>query len=338
MSIILMSDEKSKRSIFFQKAAMELKKQVHIVPLNAKGILEVKRWSQQESKKIYIKIDPLTYATSEVNQLPVIISNYRHWLEELQTIPNVSFLNTPKVILETLDKIACKRKLTQRGISVTPFFEDKVTTISELRALAKKEKAYQLFIKTNWGSGAAGVVAYRQNPIKGEERIFTSLKYDHGALYNTKVLRQIIDSQEIEQILDTLLKQPTIVERWIPKATHNGLAYDLRVVWQFGKIEKMVARQSSGPITNLHLNNRALSVEQLKLSAELLEQIEKLCNDAMLLFPGLNVAGIDILISKDKKQARIIEINGQGDLIYADIYKGNSIYRHQIERMSVDGI
>ena len=45
------------------------------------------------------------------------------------------------------------------------------------------------------------------------------------------------------------------------------------------------------------------------------------------------LAQIDILLERGSLRPRIIEMNGQGDLIYQDIYEKNVIYRHQAEMM-----
>ena len=45
------------------------------------------------------------------------------------------------------------------------------------------------------------------------------------------------------------------------------------------------------------------------------------------------MAGIDVLLEKGTMKPYIIEINGQGDLIYQDIYDENRIYKRQIEMM-----
>ena len=42
---------------------------------------------------------------------------------------------------------------------------------------------------------------------------------------------------------------------------------------------------------------------------------------------------MDILLEKGSLRPRVIEMNGQGDLIYQDIYDKNKIYRHQAEMM-----
>ena len=46
-------------------------------------------------------------------------------------------------------------------------------------------------------------------------------------------------------------------------------------------------------------------------------------------FPGLQSAGIDLLLEKGSLSPRIIEMNAQGDLIYQDLYDQNQIYRRQ---------
>ena len=45
------------------------------------------------------------------------------------------------------------------------------------------------------------------------------------------------------------------------------------------------------------------------------------------------MAGIDILLEKKNMRPLIIEMNGQGDLIYQDIYGENNIYREQVGKL-----
>lgn len=42
------------------------------------------------------------------------------------------------------------------------------------------------------------------------------------------------------------------------------------------------------------------------------------------------MTGIDLLLEKGTMRPRVIEINGQGDLIYQDIYRENRIYQEQV--------
>ena len=132
-------------------------------------------------------------------------------------------------------------------------------------------------------------------------------------------------------IINKLADLGVIVEKWHPKDVFNGKSYDLRAVYQFGRIEYIVVRQSDGPVTNLHLNNQAADIKELGLSGGIMSGIEEICNKAVSLFDGLRVAGIDVMLDKGSRNPRIIEINGQGDLIYQDIFSENIIYRKQAE-------
>ena len=114
----------------------------------------------------------------------------------------------------------------------------------------------------------------------------------------------------------------------------QGFSYDLRAVMQEGKMDFLLARLSKGPITNLHLNNRPLQIEDLRLPESVVCNMISVCQEAMACFEGLRCAGIDILLEKGSLNPRIIEMNGQGDLIYQDIYHENVIYRHQAEIMA----
>ena len=134
-------------------------------------------------------------------------------------------------------------------------------------------------------------------------------------------------------MINTILALDVMIERWYPKADFQGKSFDLRVVYQFGHIAHVVARGSKGPVTNLHLNNQEIDINELGLEQELMNEIETVCEDAVDLFPGLSMAGIDILIEKNSQKPYIIEVNGQGDLIYQDIYNDNRIYKEQIRRM-----
>lgn len=152
-------------------------------------------------------------------------------------------------------------------------------------------------------------------------------------LLNTKRLRCFSREEEIRPLLDRLLQTGCIVERWYAKASHGAYSYDLRAVVQGGELDFLLARLSKGPITNLHLNNHPLEASALGLPDGVLGEIRELCRRAMACYPGLWSAGIDILLERGSLKPRIIEMNGQGDLLYQDIYGENRIYGHQAEWM-----
>lgn len=79
----------------------------------------------------------------------------------------------------------------------------------------------------------------------------------------------------------------------------------------------------------LHLNNNARLWSELPLSEDVRQRVYLLCRKAVRTL-GLRYAGVDVLIERGTDTPYIIEVNGQGDHIYQDMYAHNSIYTRQI--------
>ena len=239
---------------------------------------------------------------------------------------------------------------------MTELLSAKVKTALQLEEEMRKKRCYGVFVKPRCFSGAAGVAAFRMHPANGKRMLYTSCRLKQGQLINTKQLACIQGREEIHSLLDELLSLGCVVERWHPKADFRGKSYDLRIVFQFGHIASMVARQSRGPITNLHLNNQAVEVGELGLDEITLRRIEEICEKTYEAYAkpfagemaaelegrcgpdpangGAAVLGMDLLLEKGTLQPRVIELNGQGDLIYKDIYGENRIYKEQARYLS----
>ncbi len=218
---------------------------------------------------------------------------------------------------------------------------ERIDNVDQLLEVMRVRRAYQVFIKPVYGSGAAGVAAFRWQPLTGKMVLYTCARErsdEEGdglgeGLVNTKQLQRITDSRRVLSMAGKLLRLGCIVERWYAKAEYQGFSYDLRAVVQDGRMDFCLARLSKGPITNLHLNNHPLELGMLGLPGKTLDELEGLCRNAVGCFPGLRSAGIDILLERGSLRPRIIEMNAQGDLIYQDIYGENVIYRRQAELM-----
>lgn len=324
MGVKLVGIKNTKRTEYFLKAANELQISVDFVEWQ-----EIKdiRW-----KNDVVKLDPFAFQESDLSEMNNLLAHYRI---QLATLSNTGcrFLNHPKGILAVLDKGSCKKKLIANGVPVTELLSDKIKTLEQLHEIMDKRRVFAVFVKPVYASGAAGVAAYRRLPGKNREILYTSCYLQGGKLINTKKLYRLERREEIQPFLKAVLSLGVIVERWHPKASFQEKSYDLRVVWQFGRMEYILARQSGGPVTNLHLNNAPLALEWLGLSAQTMDAIEDVCRRAMEVFPYLTMAGIDVLLEKGTMKPYIIEINGQGDLIYQDIYQENRIYKRQVEMM-----
>lgn len=325
MGICLIGTEDSRRTEYFKKAA-----EAYHIPVR---FVAWKEAVDADLRDEIVKIDPPSYATANLFEMNEQIAAYISGLNHLEKA-GCRFLNTPAGIQSVLDKRHCKEVLMKQNIPVTQMVKERVNTVEELEEVMEKHRMFSVFIKPVRCSGAAGVVAYRKYPGREKAMLYTSCRKQGRQLVNTKTLTRLERKEEIYPLLQAILSLGTIVERWHPKASHRGKSYDLRVVWQFGNIAFIVARQSSGPITNLHLNNAPLDWHELHLPQGKVEEIHTLCQDAVKLFPGLSMAGIDIMLEKGTLRPKIIEINGQGDLMYQDIFYDNVIYKQQVEYMS----
>ena len=342
MNLVLLGYPDTERSEYFLKAAGELGVKVRFVKgpsfaTEGEESCPAEDFDFSQLENSFAKVDP-PLLNCHIESMNSVMGSYCGFLQKLSSVPGLRLLNSSDAIKDTLDKVVCKKKLQKAGLSVTPFLAGErdfagIVSESQLKELMLKKKRYQVFVKPRFGSGSAGVIAYRLNPKTGKSIIETSASLKDGRLINTRKLRKISDPALVDGIISRVFGSGAIVETWIPKASYNGKTYDLRAVFQFGRIEYMVARKSGGPVTNLHLNNDALPVEDLALGPGFMAELETLCRKAALLFPGLNVAGFDILLEKEGRKPRIIEINGQGDLIYMDILAENRIYKAQIRAM-----
>ncbi len=339
--VVLIGDPSSKRSIFFQKAADPLG-----ITFQTMSWDDVSRKLNMERLQgAAVKIDPPAYQTIGLCRMQEQLNEYQRNLYRLAQA-DCCFLNPPGAICGMLDKREANLRLKAHGVPVTEMFPEEVRTATQLEEVMEQRNCYSVFVKPRYFSGAAGVAAFRIHPGMGRRKLYTSCRLEQGQLINTKRLVCLEENAKIKALLDQLLSLKCVVERWHPKADFHGKSYDLRVVFQFGHIAAMVARQSKGPITNLHLNNQALAPEELGLGETIMDQIASVCRKAYEAFSGsgnwsagnasggISMAGIDLLLEKGSLRPRVIEMNGQGDLIYRDIYGENRIYQEQARILS----
>lgn len=343
-TVILLGNRQTKRTIYFEKAARR-----NGLPFR---VLEWEEWRRNgfslctaASQEIFLKIDPPLWDNSSLSDLNSLMHVYKEDLRKLESDLSISeFLNPPGHLLSLLDKSACKKILKAAGLPVTETLSGKIFDSASLLSCMEKEQVFQVFLKPMFGSGAAGVTAFRYQQTTGRMAAYScavpapgGIPSSHSAdmlLINTKKQRSFTDPSLLLPFLDSLLSLGCIVERWYPKAVFEGYSYDLRAVCQDGNLDFLLARLSKGPITNLHLNNHPLEAFKLGLPPSVLLSIEDLCRKACGLYPGLRSVGIDILLEKNTLKPRIIEMNGQGDLLYQDIYGRNQIYSHQAKMMA----
>lgn len=336
---VLLGNPDTKRTVYLGHAAR--KAGLHVLFLDWNG------WREHFPEgDIFLKIDPPLWDSCSLGELGALTGDYRARLRELALMAekqDIEFFNHPDAIAALLDKRGCKARLKRAGVPVTEILEgeregESIGNVELLLERMESQRMHQVFIKPVYGSGAAGIGAFRWQPGFGQMILYTcALERQRGEappeMVNTKRLRRFTERKEVCRLLEGLLGLDCVVERWYAKAEHQGFSYDLRAVVQGGRMDFCLGRLSKGPVTNLHLNNHPLKLSELRLPAAVTDKVEEVCGKAMGCQEGLYSGGIDILLEKGSLRPRVIEMNAQGDLIYQDIYGENRIYGRQAERM-----
>lgn len=323
--IILLASE-GRRKDFFLKAGRDLNRQVIFLPLFSEEV-----FTYEDQGNYTIKIDPPTYTSGDYSKFNREVASYLNYLNRLE-MTDFKFFNRSSSIEATLDKVRMKEILINKNIRMPKTLTSRVYNTKDLLVLLEESKSNNVFIKPRYGSGALGVMALKCNFKKNGYLMYTSLYKANGNYYNSKKIRAIRDREIIFDLLDRVLQDGPLVEKWIEKKRLEDRPFDIRVLVNYARVDFILGRSSKGPITNLHLNNQALDYESLGLGSKLFEEIEDLAKSAVESFEGLNYAGVDILVNK-RDQAYVVEVNGQGDLIHKDIFGHNTIYKNQIERV-----
>ena len=323
MRAFVVSNGPSLRSRFFMEAGQAAGVEVRFVTYDT--LLN----NPESYADALIKLEPPELEECDFARFCDFGAAYRQLLQTLADDPTAAslrYLNTPAAILCALDKKTCKRRL--KGLRVTPELPDEIHDLSGLLAQMDVRGKHAVFIKPRYGAGAGGIIALRRHPANGQCIAYTSLRAVDGRLYNTSRTHRITDMATLGAYVDQILSGDAIVEEWISKASIAEDNYDLRVVCQLGGVKHIVVRCSKGPITNLHLNNNARQLDAISLSDAQKDEIATSCREVNEQL-GLSYSGIDILLNK-RGIPWLIEVNGQGDHIYQDMYDKNAIYQEQL--------
>lgn len=324
MQIIVVSNSPSKRIEYFVEAGRSLQTGVRFMtyeelfnclPSLRQAVVKLEPWVSCET-------DFLKYALFNDEYKTVL-----QRLDETALSDDVHFLNPPHALLQALDKKETKRILSANDLSVTPMLDTPHAFDELVQALSGCSRG--CFLKPRYGSGAGGIMAIRYQPRQKKWVFYTTLQKVDGVIHNTKRIHRLTKEQDILPLAEAVMHTGAILEEWIPKEQLQGENYDLRVVCGEEEIDYVVVRCSKGSITNLHLNNNARLWSELPLSENVRQRVYLLCRKAVRTL-GLRYAGVDVLIERGTDTPYIIEVNGQGDHIYQDMYAHNSIYTRQI--------
>ena len=327
MQIIVVSNSLSKRIEYFVEAGKHLQTEVcfmtyeelfSCLPLLRQAVIKLEPCVSDETN--FLKYALLNQAYKETLQR----------LSEMSLPDDVCFLNTPDALLRALDKKETKEVLMDKGLKVTPMLPSP-QSFDELRQLLA-DCGRGCFLKPRYGSGAGGIMAVRYQPNRNKWVVYTTLQQVDGVIHNTKRINRLSTEKEMIPLAEAVMQTEAILEEWIPKEQLQGENYDLRVVCRESEIDYIVVRCSKGSITNLHLNNKAHWWNELSLPEVVRQQIYFQCQEAVQSL-DLQYAGVDVLIERGTDIPYIIEVNGQGDHVYQDMFAHNSIYIQQIKNI-----
>lgn len=330
MKWIVVSNRPSRRTEYWLKAAREMGREAGFITYEALQ----RQWPGLQDA--VVKLEP--WASEETDYLRYAQTNrdYRAMLHELSTRTqpgSVRFLNTPEALLLAADKLASKARLQEAGLTVTPLvgIPHSFDELKELLAGCPRG----CFLKPRYGSGAGGILAIRYQSRTGRWVAYTTLQTSGGRIHNTKRINRLTRESDIALLAEAVIHTEAIVEEWIPKADWEGVNYDLRIVCREDAVDYTVVRCSQGAITNLHLNNYARRWDELPLDKSVRQAVERQSIRASRAI-GLHYAGIDLLLERDRLTPVVIEVNGQGDHIYQDMFDANLIYKNQFQEPEPD--
>lgn len=327
MQIIVVSNSLSKRIEYFVEAGKHLQTEVCFMTYEELfSCLPLLR-------QAVIKLEPCVSDETDFLKYALLNQAYKETLQrlgEMRLSDDVCFLNTPHALLRALDKKETKQVLMDRGLKVTPMLPSP-RSFDELRELLTG-CGRGCFLKPRYGSGAGGVMAVRYQPNRNKWVVYTTLQQVDGVIHNTKRINRLSTEKEMIPLAEAVMQTEAILEEWIPKEQLQGENYDLRVVCRESEIDYIVVRCSKGSITNLHLNNKAHWWNELSLPEVVRQQIYFQCQEAVQSL-DLQYAGVDVLIERGTDIPYIIEVNGQGDHVYQDMFAHNSIYIQQIKNI-----
>ncbi|MEU4997879.1 STM4014 family protein [Streptomyces sp. NPDC021622] len=228
-------------------------------------------------------------------------------------------LDDPDELGVLFDKRRCHDVLARAGVPV-PASPTSGATVAvrgwdDVRDLMREHRMPRTFVKLAHGSSASGVLAV-ETAGPGRVQATTSVELADGRLHNSLQVRRYRDEREIAAIVDGLAPDGLHIERWLPKASLDGRAADLRIVVVGGRATHAVVRTSRSPLTNLHLGGARgeLSTAMEAAGARWAEALET-CERAAACFPGTLCVGVDLLPAIGWRRFAVGEINAFGDLL-----------------------
>jgi glutathione synthase/RimK-type ligase-like ATP-grasp enzyme len=269
-------------------------------------------------------VDRLLRGTQEPTRVEGSARWYAAFTAALRGLRGGVRLDDPDDLAVLFDKRRCHAVLDAAGVPVpsSPTSGPLGTPVrgwDDVRALMRAHRMPRLFVKPAHGSSASGVLAVETGG-GGRIRATTSVeRAPDGRLHNSLKVRRYEREQDIAAIVDALAPDGLHVERWLPKASQQGRAADLRVVVVAGRATHAVVRTSRSPLTNLHLGGSRGDLDAARQAVEAAgarwADVLGVCERAAACFPRTLCVGVDLLPAVGWRRAFVGEVNAFGDLL-----------------------
>jgi hypothetical protein len=152
--------------------------------------------------------------------------------------------------------------------------------------------------------------------------------------FNTRPPRRLDEWAQIRPLIDELVSQELVAERWVAKAGVEGRTLDFRVVVIAGKAQQVLPRLGRGPITNLHLRNARgdLAAVADRLGADAIDLVRDVAERAAACWPASLYMGVDVLLTPSGR-VFVAEVNGFGDWHEGVTIGGKDTYALELEAL-----
>jgi hypothetical protein len=229
------------------------------------------------------------------------------------------------------DKNACATLLESLDVSITEGVPAP-STHAGCRTLMAQRGWRSSFLKLSCGSSASCLALLRGTPERPV--VFTMLKRDNGRWFNSLTIQRLDNPNVIEEVPRFLFGEGSRLEREHSKAPHDGRYVDLRVLCIAGEPRFFVLRQSTHPITNLHLGGGRGEPASFRphISEEAWAVMESTCRTVASAGRSFHLA-LDVLFEPDLITHRVIELNAFGDLLPNLRVAGESVYEAQLSQI-----
>ncbi|MFE9835137.1 STM4014 family protein [Streptomyces sp. NPDC005551] len=273
------------------------------------------------------EVDRLLRGTQDLTRVEGSARWYAGFTAALRGLRGGVRLDDPGDLAVLFDKRRCHGVLDAAGVPVpasptssrpgTPGAP--VRGWDDVRTLMREHRMPRVFVKPAHGSSASGVLAVETGG-GGRVRATTSVELTPGnRLHNSLKVRRYDREQDIAAVVDALVPDGLHLERWLPKASQQGRAADLRVVVVAGRATHAVVRTSRWPMTNLHLGGLRGDLGAARQAVESAgarwAALLDVCERAAACFPRTLCVGVDLLPAVGWRRAFVGEVNAFGDLL-----------------------